>query len=354
MSKKKVLMFLQSGVGGAERVTVTIGKNLDKEKFEVVFCLVGNVDKSVSIENFIPQGFSVLRLPKVTGLKLLFALKHVIKKEKPDVVFSSIMYVNSKLLACSFFFPKVKFVIRNNNYLYTLTKSQKLLLKWFYRFADAIIAQTDEMAAELVNQLKLPSTKVFALQNPIDVMTIDEKKDASCPFEKNGKVIYVASGRCHPVKGFDILVKAFSKVLMVQTNAELHIIGKITENCEQCFQEVWGIVSSLGISKHVFFDGFQQNPYKFVKNADCFVLSSRNEGLPNVLIESLYLGTPVAATTCIPVISRIVSNGENGYLAEPENEDSLANAMIKASALGRVSSGYQSAGMNDFQRLFEK
>ena len=95
------------------------------------------------------------------------------------------------------------------------------------------------------------------------------------------------------------------------------------------------------------------NPYKFVKNADCFVLSSRNEGLPNVLIEALYLGTPVAATTCIPVIKRIVSEGKNGYLAENENFAQLANAMIMASKLGRITSTYNATSNEAYRKLFE-
>ena len=351
--KKKVLFFLQSGVGGAERVTVTIGKNLDKEKFEAVFCLVGKTDQNLDIEHFIPHGYSVLRLPQIRGFKLLYALMNAVKKEKPDVVFSSIMYVNTKLLACSIFFPKIKFIVRNNNYLYTLTKSQKLFLKLFYRFADVIIAQTDEMANELIEQLNLPRCKVFALQNPVDKQTIDSKKDVLCPFDKVGKRIYVASGRFFPVKGFDILMKAFKMVYDKMPNSELYVVGKNTENCEDHFKKVVALAESLKIRNAVHFEGFQTNPYKYVKNADCFVLSSRNEGLPNVLIEALYLGTPVAATTCIPVISRIVDEGKNGFLAESENPESLAKAMMNAVELGRVTSNFQSAAMMEFQKIFE-
>ncbi|WP_297702032.1 glycosyltransferase [uncultured Fibrobacter sp.] len=351
--KKKVLMFLQSGVGGAERVTVTIGKNLDREKFEVSFCLVGDAKGVLNIENFIPKEYTLLRIPKCRGLRLILALKKIVSREKPDVVFSSITFVNTKLLALAPFFPKIKFVVRNNNYIYTLSAIQKLVLRVFYRFADAVIAQTDEMSLELTDKIKLPKKKVYALQNPIDEMTIDEKKNAPSPFVENGDVVYVASGRCQPVKGFDILVKAFRFVLNQQPNARLHILGKITENCEACYIEVLKLAKELGVSDKVFFEGFQLNPYVFVKNADCFVLSSRNEGLPNVLIESLYLETPVAATKCIPVISRIVENGVNGFLAEPEDAESLASAMLKASKLGRVSSSYHSASMNEFQRIIE-
>lgn len=64
------------------------------------------------------------------------------------------------------------------------------------------------------------------------------------------------------------------------------------------------------MSDCVFCVGFKNNPYVYMKHADCFVLSSRNEGLPNVMIEALYLGTPVAAYKCIPVIERIVDEGK--------------------------------------------
>lgn len=351
--KKKVILFLQSGVGGAERVTVTIGKNLDRNKFDVLFCLIGKNKRCLCIDQFIPSDFPVIRLPCSKGLKALYQFCKIIKNQKPDVVFSSIMHANTKLLACSMFFRKIKFVIRNNNYLYTLSKLQLILLSFFYRFSDYIIAQTDEMATELINGLNLPPEKVFVLQNPIDKSDIDEKKNAPTPFAGAEKIIYVASGRCQPVKGYDILIKAFNIVLMYQPNAELHILGKITDNCENYYRSLLELLQDYNISQHVFFEGFQNNPYMFVKNAHCFVLSSRNEGLPNVLIESLYLGTPVAATKCIPVISRIVCEGVNGFLAETENCESLANAMLKASVLGRISSYYQSAGIDEFQRLLE-
>ena len=70
------------------------------------------------------------------------------------------------------------------------------------------------------------------------------------------------------------------------------------------------------------------------------------------MIEALYLGTPVAATFCIPVIGRIVTEGKTGYLAEPENPQSLACAMLKAPQLGRIHTDYQSARIEDFAQLF--
>lgn len=112
------------------------------------------------------------------------------------------------------------------------------------------------------------------------------------------------------------------------------------------------LIEKYGLQDCVKCVGFQNNPYVYIKYADCFVLSSRWEGLPNVMIESLYLGTPVAAFKCIPIIERIITNGIDGYLAEKDNVSSLANAMLQASRLGRVKTNYKSAQISDFQSIF--
>lgn len=83
------------------------------------------------------------------------------------------------------------------------------------------------------------------------------------------------------------------------------------------------------------------------------MLSSRWEGLPNVLIEALYLGTPVAAFKCIPIIERIVKDCVEGVLAEKENVNALANAMAKAVDFGRISARYEGATIANFTELFE-
>lgn len=353
MNKKKVLMFLQSGVGGAERVTVNIGKSLEKKMYDVTFCLLVKPSNETSIEEFIPDCYKKIQIPRVGGVKLLYYLWQVLKSEKPDLVFSSMMYINTKILALSKFFPKINFIVRNNNYLYTLSEFQKLVIKLTYNMADHIIAQTQEMADELVNSLKIEQQKIHVLQNPIDIKTIEEKIGDQNPFVNDCNIKYIATGRFAHAKGFDVLVKAFSLLLKKQPNSELFIVGNNKGVCSAYFEKVKAIVDSLNIGNNVKFVGYSSNPYKYMKYADCFVLSSRNEGLPNVLIEAQYLGTPAAATTCIPVIERIVMEGKTGYLAAPNDEESLCSAMIKAAKLGRIKSQYKATKLEDFHILFK-
>lgn len=119
------------------------------------------------------------------------------------------------------------------------------------------------------------------------------------------------------------------------------------------YDDMLQIAKEKGIADKIHCLGYQNNPYPYIRYADCFVLSSRWEGLPNVLIESLYLGTPAAAFKCIPIIERIINEGETGFCAEKDNVQSLGEGMVKAVKLGRIHSTYKSSSITDFTELFE-
>lgn len=354
-NRKKALFFLQAGVGGAERMTVLIGKLLDPRKFEVKFYPVQHGDTASAITNFVPSEYETKVLPSASPFQRMKQFYRILKNEKPDVVFSSVLYINNKILPLRWLFPNTKFIIRCENYLYTFSKKQKSMMWVAYRMADYIIAQTDEMKQELVDQLGINTNKVFALQNPLDTQTIEQKMaDAVSPYPENGKKHFVASGRFAYQKGFDILVEAFAKVAEKRKDVDLYIIGAKDGDHQKEYERVWSIVKEKGLEDMVHCEGFQNNPYPYVRFADCFILSSRWEGLPNVLIEALHLGTPTAALKCIPVVERIVSEGKDGYLAGKESVEELAEAMAKAVDMGRIQSSYQSSKPEDFTRLFEE
>lgn len=354
--RKKIIVFAQSTVGGAERMSVTITKSLDRKKFEVVYYLVGPTDDKgkAPLQEFIPNDMKLHCVAVDNPLLMIAKYFRILQRERPDVVFSSVININNKLLLLSNLFKKTKFIVRCDNYLYTYTDRQRRIIDKTYHRADIIIAQTEEMKQELIDEMHISEDKVVALQNPVDTETINKKiQTGKNPYSNDGKVRYVASGRFAHQKGFDLLIEAFAIVKKQQPEAELYIVGRNDGECKDCYIEVKQLIEKYGLHDCVKCVGFQKNPYGYIKYADCFVLSSRWEGLPNVMIESLYLGTPVSAFKCIPVIGRIVTDGVDGYLAEKENVESLAEAMIKSSELGRVKSIYKSASMDDFHHVLE-
>lgn len=348
--KKKVLIFVQPGVGGAERVSVTIGKNLNPELFNVCFYAVG--PRKCEISEFIPQNQFKGHLQHSNPFILLIDLYKVIKKESADIIFSSVMHYSTKLLLLQPFFSKIKFIIRCENNFFSFNTHQRLMIRFLYHRAQRIVAQTDEMQNELIEKVLLPASKIVTIQNPQDFEMISRLAQESSPFKDSSKTYFVASGRFAHQKGFDILVRAFALVSQKMKEAELYMVGKNSGPNEACYKQINDLIKQLSLSEKVHCMGYQKNPYVYVKNADCFVLSSRYEGLPNVLIEALYLGTPAAAVTCIPAVARIVEDGKTGYLAKSEDVYSLAEAMLNAVKLGRIHSDYPMDTMPAFNKLF--
>ena len=194
---------------------------------------------------------------------------------------------------------------------------------------------------------------VQTVSNAIDKQYIARCIKEKSPYNNDKHTRFVAVGRFNEIKGFDMLVKAFKIVKTQLPNAELYIVGDYKED-NPVYQDINKFVLDNGLNGSVYCTGFKDNPYVYMQNADCYVLSSRNEGLPNVMIEALYLGTPVAAFKCIPVIERIVSEGNTGYLAGKENIEELAEAMIKASKLGRIETTYKLNTEEKFVEIFRQ
>lgn len=327
----------------------TISKFLSDDEFDVSYHLFGDENQ---LENFLPKGRKVVWHKGKTHVSgFISTARRVLREERPQVVYASLMCLNWRLVLASLGM-KVRIILRSENYVETQSFFQKLRLCLAYQRAHIIIAQTEEMRQGIVRKLFVSPGKVLTLPNPIDKDYINRSmENVANPYPAEGGIRYVAVGRFARAKGFDVLVKAFALVRRRQPEAKLTFVG----NCEYDhghFQEILNLVGTLNLGDAVKFEGFQKNPYPYMRYADCYVLSSRIEGLPNVMLEALYLKTPVAATTCIPVIGRIIENGKNGFLAEPDNPESLADAMVNASGIGRIETTYEGTEASKFVNLF--
>lgn len=352
-NKRKILFFLPSSVGGAERMTITIAKFLPLDRFEVKFVIVHRC--LGTIVDFIPKNYEIIHIP-VHNIYCAATLRmmHVIRHEKPDVVFSSLLYLNSRLIIAAKLCG-CKSVVRNNIDLsLAMSKIAPFLVKITYRLADKVIAQQEEMHDEIIAYTGIAKDKVVTLHNPLDVEDIDKKAQIASPFTDEGfQVKYVWVGRFSREKGQDLVVKALQLVIKVIHNAHLYLVGKFDKNSTYV-KSILDYVEKQGLTNVVHFVGFDTNPYRWVKNCDCYVMPSRLEGLPNSLIEAMYLGKPIVATKCRPIVERIVKDGYNGYLAENEDVESIADGMVKALQLKNFSMTYNPASKQDFINLFAR
>ncbi|EKB58708.1 glycosyltransferase [Bergeyella zoohelcum] len=317
MQRKKIYFILPGlTFGGAERVIFTILNHLDYSKFQpklILFSKVGfptsELNKEVEVQEL---GIERIRYS-------LFKILPIIKKEKPDFVFSGWGEISAYLSLFIKLFPKTQFIARETNVVSQhVTRKEILFFYKFYNNFHHIICQSDDMMKDLITNFKVKASKITKINNPVDVEFIDNilthssKPNAFSGEYKN----VVAIGNLSSRKGFDNLLKVFSH--LKNEKIKLHILGDGRDKAllHQMKEE-------LGL-EHVIFHGQQKNPYQFLKYADLFILSSRYEGFPNVLLEAGVCGTYALANNCPGGINEIIIEGENGTISSIEEYEDFA------------------------------
>lgn len=160
---------------------------------------------------------------------------------------------------------------------------------------------------------------VVTIYNPIDNSYFEQKANEN--FSVNYQYIIIV-GRLTITKQFDSIILAFNNSKLKNENIKLLILGNGEEK-----ESLIKVISDLNLENEVILLDFQENPYKYMKNALFLVLASKHEGFPMVLIESLACGTPVISFECLSGPSEIITNNENGILVENQNFDKLTLAM---------------------------
>jgi glycosyltransferase involved in cell wall biosynthesis len=167
------------------------------------------------------------------------------------------------------------------------------------------------------------------IYNPVDLQRMQGAANiGENPYDNSGPNI-VAAGRLSWEKGFDVLLNAMPAVIKRLPGARLVILGEGPLHADLTKQAL-----RLGINEAICCLGFQQDPWRYFKFADVFVLSSRFEGLPNVLLEALALGTPAIATNCTGALREIEACGAGMVLVPPEDPPALAEAIVSVCQKG--------------------
>ena len=131
-------------------------------------------------------------------------------------------------------------------------------------------------------------------------------------------------GRLEEQKDFGTLIRAFS-ALKFNLPIKLVILGEGSKR-----KELEGLVEDLGISERVILPGFVRNPYPYLSNCDLFVLSSKWEGLANVLREAMIFGKKIVATDCPSGTREILENYTPGFVVPVSDYIAMSNAIFKA------------------------
>ena len=320
LSRTKKIYFLLPGLtfGGAERVIFTLCNELDRGKFAPTLVLFSKEGMPLDL---LKSDVKIIDL-RISRIRYaIFGVIKLIKKDKPDIVFGGWGEVSALLSPLIPFFKKTKFVARETNVVSQHVKRKEI--KFFYRFYnnfDKIIAQSEDMKRDLIENIKIISEKIVKINNPVDVEFIDNQMISERKFFSDEFKNVVAIGNLTERKGFDLLLNVFTK--LKDKPIKLYIIGdgRDREKLKQKKEE--------GGLKNVEFLGIQKNPYPFLKQADLFVLSSRYEGFPNVLLEAGVCGTYSLVNDAPGGINEIIQPGINGEVFPIEDFEGFATKIL--------------------------
>ncbi len=332
--ERRTIFFMQDFAGGgAERVMVRIANSLHA---------MGEAIEIVVIRNEGPCREQLNSAIKVTALNTkktflsLPALIRYIRKARPHALCTSIPHVCVlATLACRLSGCRVRVVLREAN-VYPpesrecfplVEKIAYCLIPYIYPLADAIIAVSDSIRAEMAQRMPRLLNKISVIHNPLDSEALFAAAQAPVDhpwFNKSSLPVILAIGRLHKQKDYPTLIEAFNRVLKKRA-ARLVVlgIGPEKDNLDR-------LVSRLGLKEFVDFAGFKSNPMAYMRLCDVYVLSSLWEGCPNTLMEALVCAPAVVATDCAGASGLILDGGKIGALVPPQDPEALATALEQA------------------------
>jgi len=273
-------------------------------------------------------------------LPYLLSLARALRRTRPDALVSATPYLNLEAVwARALARVPLRLLVTDH-----VAPSEKLvgsqrwrqrylppLLRRSYLEADAIGAVCDALGDDLARVAGIPRERITTLYNPVVSPEIAAQAGARLEhpwFAAGAPPVVLGAGRLGDQKDFATLVRAFARV-RAHRAVRLLILGAAKDAVKTAERqaELRELAEQLGVAADVELAGFVANPFAYMARASLFALSSRFEGLGNVLIEAMACGCPVVSTDCPVGPAEILERGRYGRLAPVGDDAALADAI---------------------------
>ena len=324
-TKKKLIVFIPSiEDGGVEKNLFLVLNYLSKKIGSIDLITFNNdmrekFDKKINIINpYFNFFFFSNRLPKYIFCILTLIRKLVINRNCVIFSFQANIYV---IIIAKFF--RVNVISRSNSSSTGWSKNilKQFIFSFFFKRANKILVNSFDFKKEIDNKYNLETECIL---NPFDFKKIKKQSIEKCKkiYSKNKILKLISVGRLTYQKDFLTLLRAIN-ILKKKKDFELIIIGKGVDK-----PLLENYILKNGLKNNVKLIGYKKNPFKFINQADIFLLTSIFEGSPNVLVEALYLKKYVISTNCPTGPKEILKNGEYGSLVKMKNFKEIAKILI--------------------------
>ena len=338
-------------IGGLQQVVVNICRSIDRENFKVsVLCLR-------ALGEFVPDvqslGIKVFSLPqKKRGVDYLSFLKvaRILRQEKIDVIHThnTQPFVDGTLGAL---LSGVKTIVHTDHARDFPDKRRYMFAEWLMsHFAYRVVGVSEHTSANLIKYEKISPTKVITIPNGIDgsrfLIEIDRNKKRQELGIKNKGPIIGLGVRLTEQKGITYLLQAMPQVIKSFPDIILVIAGD-----GELKSSLQNEAKELGVTDNVLLLGARLDIPELLKLFDIYVLPSLWEGMPMVLLEAMAAGCPVVATD-VGGVSKVITDGENGLLAAPEDPQQLVDGVIKLLSNSDLRQLFIENGLRKFKKKF--
>ncbi|MGA3130160.1 MAG: glycosyltransferase [Terracidiphilus sp.] len=310
-------------IAGAEQQVMLLAKGLRGRGWRVTVVALSGTGGAAAQE-LTNAGVAFLRLDMRKGLadpRGWLRFHNWLCREQPDVVHAHLRHA-AWLARWSRLAAHVPLVVDTLHSSSTGKLGRRVGYACSRWLPDHVTAVSEATAASHVAAGLVKPDRVSVLANGIDVdrwqPDARERLEAREELGLGDDFLWLAVGRLEAVKDYPTLLNAFARA---PKPAQLLVLG--TGPLETQLRQM---AEGLGLSGRVRFAGFCPNVARWMQAADGFVLSSRYEGLPMVLLEAGACGLPAVATD-VPGTREAIVNGETGWLAPAGDADQLAAAM---------------------------
>lgn len=318
------------GMFGGERVILTLGKNIDRGKYDFkLLCLDRGDGRSWPLINSARElGISVLTVPVQKGFDRagIRRMRQIINANNAMILHTHDFKTDFYGLAASMGTAVKLVATAHGSTRDSLAKRIYLAIdeRLIYRWFDRVIVVSEELKQQLRGK-GVPDRKIAFIRNGLDKELIGQgqggQSEEPLPIMPGAKVFAVV-GRLFPDKGHRYFLEAFSRVQAIHPDIQGLIVGDGPGS-----EEIKEQIRSLGLDEIVQLCGVRRNMEKVYQSIDYLVLPSLREGLPYCLLEAMAKGVPVLATA-VGDVPKLVHRGETGNLVPPGDPDALTKAML--------------------------
>jgi glycosyltransferase involved in cell wall biosynthesis len=320
--------------GGTENQFMTLGRMLDRSRFDVGFACLrrwGPFVEELHQLGIPLREYQIATFRSVHALAQQARLARQISRGRIDIVHAYNFYGNvfaippARLMA-----PVVIASIRDRSPY--LTSMQKRVQRYACQFADCILVNAEAVKDWLIKEEGYDPANIVVIRNGVDLARFAGdpagariRHELGVPAEAR---LVVLVSRLARLKGIEQFLQAAAALAPRYPDVRFLIVGETSPPDPRYLEQLHALSRSLGVAKAVTFTGLRSDVPSVLGAADVAVMPSLNEALSNVLLESMAAGAPVVATRVGGTPEALI-DGETGLLVPPGDAGAIAGAVSR-------------------------